>query len=280
MGAELDFCDSRLPADLAALSRDELVDLGRRVVAFGQWALGDLAGAVQTAYGEGDLARYADEIGVSYATLRDCRRVSAAFPAEYVERSANSWSVYRVLASRRDGVQLVSREKPWTVAEARALVAPKPKPPQQIAGKPAAPQKPPEQVAKTADTETVTAITEPGGGGQDTSQQQEREKHVCRFACRCGKTDTAFSEQAGQLMDELEEARKAACGHDAAWHAQAEWLHARAVAQGWAWDGRQFAKPPPAVAGKHAGHRVTANGKNSRAHCETCREWFSTAAAS
>jgi hypothetical protein len=30
----------------------------------------------------------------------------------------------------------------------------------------------------------------------------EGKPHVCRFACRCGKTDTAFSEQAGALMDD------------------------------------------------------------------------------
>jgi hypothetical protein len=130
---------------------------------------------------------------------------------------------------------------------------------------------------KTGTAETTT---------ETSAAATERKPHVCRaFACpECGKTDTAFGEQAGKLMDELQEARKAACGHGAAWHEQAEWLLALAAGKGWAWDGRQFAKPGPAgqaaVAGKHAGHRVTANQKNTRARCETCREWFDTAAAS
>ena len=74
-------------------------------------------------------------------------------------------------------------------------------------------------------------------------------------------------------MAELEQARKNACGHDAAWHAQAEWLLAQMAAQGFTWDGRKFAKPPPAVAGEHAGHRVTPN-KGARWFCETCKKWF------
>ena len=42
---------------------------------------------------------------------------------------------------------------------------------------------------------------------------------------------------------------------------------------------RPAAKPavlPATVAGdgKHAGHHVTANGRNTRAFCETCKRWF------
>jgi hypothetical protein len=71
-----------------------------------------------------------------------------------------------------------------------------------------------------------------------------------------------------------------ACGHDAAWHEQADWLFALAARKGLAWDGRQFAPPQRSVAGKHAGHRLTTNDKNTKAFCENCKEWFDTAAVS
>ena len=106
--------------------------------------------------------------------------------------------------------------------------------------------------------------------------------HACRFACRCGKTDTAFSENVGQLMAELEKAQP--CGHGAAWHEQAEWLHAQMAAKGFAWDGRQFARPPasgpaPSACSRGGRHTVARQGDGST-RCGKCHQDLGTAVTS
>ena len=75
---------------------------------------------METRYGSGDLARYAGEIDVEYSTLRGYKAVSAAFPAEIVDRLTHPWTVYQVLARQRDRVELVGGE-PMSTAQAREL---------------------------------------------------------------------------------------------------------------------------------------------------------------
>lgn len=114
-----------LPAIPGAVVRswDELVAEGRLAIDGFQWKLGDLACEVETTYGESSLMRYAAEIVVEYSTLRSYKAVAQAFPAESVLRSTNSWSIYRVLVAQKDRLELAARDQPWTVAEARELVA-------------------------------------------------------------------------------------------------------------------------------------------------------------
>jgi hypothetical protein len=127
MAAELESYNPQVPADLTALSRDELVECGRRVASFSshvesvsRWALGDLACQVETSYGESELAKYAEEVGVRWSTLRDYAQVSRAFPAS-CRAATHSWTVYRTLAAQDDRLELVAGEK-MTVAQAGALV--------------------------------------------------------------------------------------------------------------------------------------------------------------
>ena len=104
-------------------SWDELVAAGRDIIDGFQWKLGDLACEVETTYGESSLMRYAAEIVVEYSTLRGYKAVAKAFPAESVDRSTHSWTVYLALAAQPDRLELVAREERWSAREARELVA-------------------------------------------------------------------------------------------------------------------------------------------------------------
>ena len=281
MAQEIQLHGSSLHPDPGQWSHEDFVAAWQANDNHATWNKALLAAAYEAA-GHGDLKRYADAVGVAYSTMKGYRSVARAY-AKGSDVRTFPFGVAETLMGQEDRFELVSRSEPWTVAEARELVARRKAgkalvrsgPHKDIRqeldrGKPGKPPgPPPEQVAGAvpATAETVTTATEPGP-----------EPHAHVFACSCGKTDTAFSEQAGQLMEELEEARKNACGHDPAWHQQAEWLLKQMADKGWAWDGAKFAKPPPAVAGEHAGHRVVSN-KGARWFCETCREWFDRAAA-
>lgn len=85
-----------------------------------QWSLGDLAARVETTYGGNDLAQFADQIGVSFDSLDDYRRVARQFP----DRSGNlPWTVYRVLTrvpdDRRAEALAAAQAGHWTVSRAR-----------------------------------------------------------------------------------------------------------------------------------------------------------------
>jgi hypothetical protein len=83
-----------------------------------QWVLGDLACHLETHYSAHSLRKYAAEIGVEYETLKDYRRVAAAFP-EKGDRSPFSWTVCRILASHPQHHHLITSS--MTTAEAREL---------------------------------------------------------------------------------------------------------------------------------------------------------------
>jgi hypothetical protein len=127
MAAELDIPQQYAVRLRDDLGWDELVSIGRALESGSKWLLGDLACRVETSYGAGDLARYAEEVGVDYATLRGYKAVSHAFPAESVLRSTHPWSVYRVLVSLPDRLELVSGEA-MTKAQAGELAASRRKP--------------------------------------------------------------------------------------------------------------------------------------------------------
>lgn len=103
---------------------DEIVAEGRaaREAADGaQWALGALAMRVEITYGERDLQRFAEQIGIEPDTLDWYRRVARRFPI----RIGNlPWWVYRVLSQfpepERDAALARAVDEHWTVAKARA----------------------------------------------------------------------------------------------------------------------------------------------------------------
>jgi len=102
-------------------SWDELVAEGRLAIDGFQWKLGDLAGEVETSYGEASLAAYAAEVGVNGSTLMVYRSVARAYPESFI-RIKISFGAAQVFAAQPDRLELAgSRE--WTVAQARELVA-------------------------------------------------------------------------------------------------------------------------------------------------------------
>ena len=132
------------------LLRVEAVRLGKQA-AKSQWTLGDLALTVETEYGEGKLQDYADDIQVSYQTLKQNKWVASRY--EKVRRRTDSgdlgYGVACEFAAQEDRLELIANpptdEKGkvgWTVRAARAFVqeradeeegdddapAPKPKP--------------------------------------------------------------------------------------------------------------------------------------------------------
>ena len=64
------------------------------------------------------LAKFAEDIGVEYSTLRDYKRVAAAYSEKSVR--TENWSVAKRLASQPDRLELVKTV--CTVKEARELV--------------------------------------------------------------------------------------------------------------------------------------------------------------
>lgn len=84
-----------LPLDWEGLVNEGIE--ARKMGDAANWRLGDLAGGVETHYGDCDLQKYSNRIGVAYESLRDYQRVSKRF----VERSTNlTWSHHRVVAAQ------------------------------------------------------------------------------------------------------------------------------------------------------------------------------------
>lgn len=100
----------------------ELVSEGRRIESGRNWALGDLALEVQTSYGENTLERFADEIGVSFDSLKQYRFVAARY--ENGRRLPHlNWSVHQAFAALDDRHDVLASRPVWTVAAARDFVA-------------------------------------------------------------------------------------------------------------------------------------------------------------
>jgi hypothetical protein len=85
------------------------------------WRIGEIADRVEAKYGEQTLQHLAEDSGIDYEQLKNCRTVWRAWP-ELGERSPDlPWSVHRVFASQPDRRELILGK--WTVKEARELVA-------------------------------------------------------------------------------------------------------------------------------------------------------------
>jgi hypothetical protein len=90
-----------------------------------QWAYGDVAASLgslraRPAKGERRLQQFARLAGVPYQTMLAWRHVALCYPPEH-RRADVSWSVFQVLASQPDRLELVSVGA-WSVSAARELV--------------------------------------------------------------------------------------------------------------------------------------------------------------
>lgn len=100
-------------------SYDDFVRAWLEVESRSAWFKARLAGSV-----EGDLRQFATDVGSSYQTVCNYRSVDRAFPVGKAGASPPfSFGVADALRDQEDKFELVSREEPWTVAEARLLVA-------------------------------------------------------------------------------------------------------------------------------------------------------------
>jgi len=97
--------------------------LGKRESAV-QWEWGDLALQVETRHGEASLAAFAEEVGIAYQTLRDHRRVAAAF-AKDARASNLSFRHHQAIASRPDRLEWLAKaaEQRWSVRVMQAAIA-------------------------------------------------------------------------------------------------------------------------------------------------------------
>jgi N6-adenosine-specific RNA methylase IME4 len=89
------------------------------------WTLGDLALGVQTVYGDGRLAHYAESIGLAYEALKKDRYVSSQF--EKGKRFPNlSWGHHMVVAARPDAEEWLRRaeREGWSIEQLREAIKP------------------------------------------------------------------------------------------------------------------------------------------------------------
>jgi hypothetical protein len=255
VSAELESYNPQLPADPAGWSVADYIAALAEVDHASTWAKVRITGMLAARHGDGTLQRAAEESGIALATLKMWRSVDKAFPVEKYGRPYFSVGVATALKAREHRFELVQREEPWTVAEARALKPPadphkdphadlkaEPKTVTQAGGphdghrvavnpkyaetwcrtckawfggttgmRPepawvgAGADDAADVTAPAAGKTPETAPAEPVAEAVSTEPTAEEKPHVCRvFACpECGATDTAFSENAGQLLAEV-----------------------------------------------------------------------------
>lgn len=114
-------------SDPDRLQWDEIVERGRaaREASDGaQWLLGDLASSVETRYGEHDLQKYADQIGINLDTLMDYRTTAKRFSVRYRQLPFSLLrQIGRLPAEQWDAWVACAEREHWTVARARREVA-------------------------------------------------------------------------------------------------------------------------------------------------------------
>jgi len=111
---------------LSLESYKELVAEGKRVTEQEtnvKWLRGDLASKVEKHYGEAKLEQYAEDIEVSYSTLRDEVTTAKAWP-QSARDPRKSWTVHRELNGRDDRFDLI--EQINTTTELRQLLGRRP----------------------------------------------------------------------------------------------------------------------------------------------------------
>lgn len=119
--------------DLAALSYEELVQVGRALERSYQWRLAELSYAVDS-IGR-TLKEYSEDIGVNYQTLRTARMVYSAWQG--VPGAAGiTFGVLKALASQPDRADIVAASPEMTVREAIEIVQSRSKPALPTSSKP------------------------------------------------------------------------------------------------------------------------------------------------
>jgi hypothetical protein len=101
--------------DLADLSYEELVELGRSLTSGYQWRLALLSQAVEVGWGV--LQQYADDIGVNYQTLRTIRSVYNAWK-DCPGFAGIPFGVAKALMAHDDREKLLAKHPDMTVREA------------------------------------------------------------------------------------------------------------------------------------------------------------------
>ena len=81
-----------------------------------QWRLGEIADQLETIYGSKTLERYAEDIEMSYETVKVCRSVFRAWP--HHNKRPRNWSVAKVLVKYPDKHYLIEKEPDITVKQA------------------------------------------------------------------------------------------------------------------------------------------------------------------
>lgn len=121
----------RIVAETGDAEYVSLVDEGRQIVqrqAADNWKLGELASRVEGRYGSGALRKYAEEIGVNYGTLKDCRTTLLAWsekagrPAFWTAKALNALDDRQQIVRRRPSI---TQNEARDIAKKRAAAAPK-----------------------------------------------------------------------------------------------------------------------------------------------------------
>jgi hypothetical protein len=174
-----------LHPDPAQWSHDEFVAAWQENDDRSTWNRALLATAYQGAHG--DLKRYADAVGASCQTLKNYRSVVKAY-AELggIPKSTDvgtfPFGVADALRGQQDRLELVRREQPWSVEEARLLVqsrrvVPRPRTVVRGTAEPVTPVTPepgsPGPVAGSMTTSTQPASNDAPAQTEEASGQQE-----------------------------------------------------------------------------------------------------------
>jgi hypothetical protein len=96
----------------------DLVERGKSA-AKSLWTLGDLARQVETEYGAESLARYAEDVGVPYETLKAARTTARAWPDEKGRRL--SFSASQAMNALPNRFKIAEKRPGLTMAQAREL---------------------------------------------------------------------------------------------------------------------------------------------------------------
>jgi hypothetical protein len=110
--------DVELYEDPAGLPYDGLVAAWHEVESRSAWFKARLAAAVP----RGKLKQYAADVGAAYSTVAGYRSVAVAY-AKVSDVRNIPFGAAEALLAQEDRFELVSRAEPWTVREARELVA-------------------------------------------------------------------------------------------------------------------------------------------------------------
>jgi hypothetical protein len=184
------------------------------------WSRAFLAAAYSGAHG--DLQRYADAVRIGYQTMRKYRSVLKAY-AKCSDVGTFTFGVAEALMAQKDRLELVQREQPWSVEEARLLVQSR-----RVVSRPkvvqarAEPVKPPVSADHTPNARNRAEDSEPPNlpssvtlpapvqetapqvpatvtADEETASQDKPHVHAYKMRCECGQEDKAFSADFGKL---------------------------------------------------------------------------------